>query len=1060
MVAGAGFGKSTALASWARNARPAWYTVDERDRDALVLARGLFHALRLRVPALARDASLSGLTPRGPDGGADEAARGAAYAGQIAAAVGRASSDDVVLVVDDLHELGESRGAAGLIEGLFRQRPEQLRIVVSSRIEPPFPIERLRAQGRLLELGPDDLRFAESEVVAMAAGMGTAAGEASARALVDKTGGWPAAVRLALDAGAGDVAGAPSDGRVGIDRTGETFDHVHAFLAEDVMPGLDPALRELLDLVEPLDRFSVELVEAVGVEDAARRTHQLDRRGLFLKADPEPGWFTLQPLVRDFLRDRSAGDRRDRDASLPVAAAWLESDGRIEAAIESYRKVGAWSDVARLLRDHGRGLLATGRASFVVDQCRGLPGAQRDHDVVELEGEAHHVLGDWESALRCFDSLDDGSDVLEPSVAWRTGLIHHLRGDLDLAVGAYERGMAAVPASDQDVHAALVLAWGAAARWLRGDLAGSEEAATRARAIAVECGDHAAAAAAHTALAMVAASTGDRRANDAHYLRALDHAERAGDALQIIRIRSNRGSRCLEEGAYDDALHELDVALELADVSGFGSLRAMVLLNRGEVLLHLGRLEEAHRDLTAARAAFQAQGSRSVGYALGILGDLHATRGDHAMARTSYEEALRLADDVGDLQGMVPSLIGLARLLAASEPAEARRFAERAVDHEAALSHQRAFLAAAIAARRDGDEAAANDRIDAAETRARARRDHQVIAEVLEFRAEATGDAEAIAELLEARGIWETLQDPIGVTRVDLLLAARRRGAEGLDAAEAAVDKARRLGSRPLLDRATALVAELRHDATPAVVIETLGGFRVLRGGMAIPAGDWQSRKARDLVKILVTRRGQAVHREELIELLWPDDDGERGGSRLSVALSTARGVLDPDKRFDAEAIIEGDRTTLRLRPDEVAVDLERFLTASADAIAASTRDDPRAPDLLSRAEGCYGGEYLADDPYADWAVPLREQARTTYLDVVRRLAATRTAAGDSDGAARFLLRLLEHDPYDEGAHLDLVRAFSHAHRHGEARRAYRTYCARMEEIGVEPTPWEAPHRS
>ena len=85
-------------------------------------------------------------------------------------------------------------------------------------------------------------------------------------------------------------------------------------------------------------------------------------------------------------------------------------------------------------------------------------------------------------------------------------------------------------------------------------------------------GEDRALAAAHTVLAMLAALEGDRASNDAHYLRALDHAERAGDVLQIIRIRVNRGSRNLEEGAYEAAIVELDLAIRLADLGGLRRL--------------------------------------------------------------------------------------------------------------------------------------------------------------------------------------------------------------------------------------------------------------------------------------------------------------------------------------------------------------------------------------------------------------------------------------------------------------------------------------------------------
>lgn len=68
------------------------------------------------------------------------------------------------------------------------------------------------------------------------------------------------------------------------------------------------------------------------------------------------------------------------------------------------------------------------------------------------------------------------------------------------------------------------------------------------------------------------------------------------------------------------------------------------------------------------------------------------------------------------------------------------------------------------------------------------------------------------------------------------------------------------------------------------------------RRGTVVPASAWQSRKARDLLKVLMCRRGRPIHREQLMELLWPDEDPKRTSNRLSVALSTVRAVLDPER--------------------------------------------------------------------------------------------------------------------------------------------------------------------
>jgi DNA-binding SARP family transcriptional activator len=248
-------------------------------------------------------------------------------------------------------------------------------------------------------------------------------------------------------------------------------------------------------------------------------------------------------------------------------------------------------------------------------------------------------------------------------------------------------------------------------------------------------------------------------------------------------------------------------------------------------------------------------------------------------------------------------------------------------------------------------------------------------------------------------------------------------------------------------------------DTDEAIVVQSLGRFRVLRGGSPIPLAAWQSRKARDLFKILVARRGRPVPRDALMESLWPGQDPAPLGNRLSVLLSTVRAVLDPDKRHGPDHFVAADRGAVWLEPEHVSVDVTEFLSSADVALALRRGRHVDAHERLAAAEAAYTGDFLEEDAYEEWAIGIREECRAVYTQVVRALADEARARGDTDPATRFYLRILERDPYDESAHLGLVTALEAAGRHGEARRCFRTYCARMDEIGVESAPFPAVDR-
>jgi ATP/maltotriose-dependent transcriptional regulator MalT/DNA-binding SARP family transcriptional activator len=1046
VTAGAGFGKSTLLSGWAMGRDVAWYTLERPDGELGSLAAGIAEALRLRVAGLPLDlASVVG-TSRGPDADADELGRADAYAGLLCDALQERLADDLVLVLDDLHELGAGGASCRLVEGLCRQSPSTLHVVLASRADLPFPVERLRGQGQVVEVAAGELAFTRDETAALLGSALGADADELAAAVHEATRGWPAAVRLALEALRG-VSG--PERRRAVEQLRRPGSPLFTYLAGEVFDQEGEEVQELVRAVAPLERFTAELCEALGVRRPARTLASLSKRGLFV--EPGPGAsdsFALTELSREFALQHLGITEDERADVRGRAAAWLEDNGHPEDALCALACAGDRAGIARLLAERGEALISAGAVEAVVRAVDRLPPELRDPCVERIAGQALQIRGDWEGALACFERAAAGAQRLDAAVAWRMGLIYYLRGELDEALRVYERARLG---SGEPRDDALLLAGHASVDWLRTDLEGSRAKAERALEIGTDAGDPQALAAAHTVMAMVAALEGDRAANESHYLRALDHAERAGDVLQIIRVRTNRGSHHLEEGAYEEALAELETALRLADLAGFAYFRALALHNRGTVRLRLGRFEEAIADLEAAKTVYQRIGSRDLSYPLSSLGEIHRERGDLALARAAYEEAVALAEESGDLQSLVPALAGLARVLA-EDPEEAAKLAERAVSYGPGMALVEALLASAVVALAAGQSERAAGFAAEAEAAARGRRDRAGLAEALELGALATPEPATAQDRVEqALAVWRDVQDPFGAARAQLLLA-RLLGAErGRSLAREAEQRLRALGARRHAATAAALLAEWNERAVPDVAIEALGRFRVLRSGEPVPAGDWQSKKARDLLKLLVARRGHPVAREAAMEILWPGGDPAKVANRLSVALSTVRAVLDPEKCFDGERFLPADRHVLALELAEVEVDVEVFLAEAAaalDLLRTGSREEAR--ERLATAEALYAGDFLEEDAYEDWAVALREEARAAYIRVARALADDAAASGDHDAAARYLLRSLEKDGYDEEAHLRLVATFQAAGRHGEARRAFQTYAGRMAEIGME----------
>jgi two-component SAPR family response regulator len=246
-------------------------------------------------------------------------------------------------------------------------------------------------------------------------------------------------------------------------------------------------------------------------------------------------------------------------------------------------------------------------------------------------------------------------------------------------------------------------------------------------------------------------------------------------------------------------------------------------------------------------------------------------------------------------------------------------------------------------------------------------------------------------------------------------------------------------------------LAAVPAPGTQLPAVQTLGRFRVLPSGRAA-AVEWHSKKARDLLKLLVARRGRAIPREALIDALWPGESPARCANRLSVALSTIRSLLDPGRLHPANHFVGTGKHAVALT--NIRVDVEEFLAAARHALMGQHPSDTVRTRSFRRAAALYTGDFLEQDQNSDWAVSLREEAKATYVELLRTLATSAAIDRSYDHAVQYNLRILERDEYDEQAHLGLVAVLRGSGQHGEARRRYQVYLDRMDEIGISPMPF------
>ncbi|WP_460806556.1 AfsR/SARP family transcriptional regulator [Micromonospora zhanjiangensis] len=608
----------------------------------------------------------------------------------------------------------------------------------------------------------------------------------------------------------------------------------------------------------------------------------------------------------------------------------------------------------------------------------------------------------------------------------------------------------------------MLLAWTAAAAARSGDAAVGVEHAWRAYHLAAGSGPDSALATAHVSLALCLELTGDQVGGEEHYRLALGIAERTGDLVLLARILVNRSYHLVEQARYPAALSAARRAAGHAETAGHANLYAMAAGTEADMLTMLGRYDDAAARYAQVLARHQRMGSRRCADTYLGLAELHLARGWREQARVAFVEAVRLADGSDSRKLAVRAHAGLARVLLPDDAAAAARHAAEATRLASDDLRVPALLAQGWVALAGGDTEHTARLADEALDLARSGGLRAGLARALELRAAAELDpGRARTALREAHGIWADASAVGDAARVALALS-RLPGATA-DDRFAALLAAERLaaGGVPIDQEETPDRSAVGQPSAGVgrtgvgrvgVLVRTLGRFEVRVGGAPVPPSAWQSRRARDLLRILVVRRGRPVPRGELCELLWPDDDPSRTGHRLSVLLSIVRGALDPHRVFASDHYLVTDAASVALDVTHLRVDVMEFLGAVTHGRRLLDRGArAEARTILAAAVRDYPADVFEDEPYADWASALREQARAAYVAALRMLADAHRSAGNGGGAVDCLLRLLEKDPYDEPAHRMLVRTLVSGGQHGEARRAFDRYRAAMRAIGVRP---------
>ncbi|HVA89243.1 MAG TPA: BTAD domain-containing putative transcriptional regulator, partial [Chloroflexota bacterium] len=254
-------------------------------------------------------------------------------------------------------------------------------------------------------------------------------------------------------------------------------------------------------------------------------------------------------------------------------------------------------------------------------------------------------------------------------------------------------------------------------------------------------------------------------------------------------------------------------------------------------------------------------------------------------------------------------------------------------------------------------------------------------------------------------------------------------------------------GTTPLasLSLDTVPVPDQGIMAPPSLRVITLGRFAVERDGTTLPETAWSRRTAVALVKFLLSAPDRRQTRDQVLDGLWPDEDPATARAALYGATHGVRRALDLSLSHSALRVSGG---VLALAGSATLwLDADWFAAAAAEALAGHDIEPCRA------ALAYYGGDYLPDDLYEDWAEHRREELAALRISVLLHQARLCGEGGDLAEARAALAAVLAADPAREDAAIRLMTLLAAAGDRGEALRVYEKLGAALQEqLGVAPS--------
>ncbi|WP_254788813.1 BTAD domain-containing putative transcriptional regulator [Virgibacillus salinus] len=1015
--AGAGYGKSTALALFVHDISPSacWYSISQNDDDILPFINKLIHAVKLKYPFFGKsilneiekldnyinDEQIWSLT--------------SSFINEIIE-----MKKQVTLILDDFHHVKNSNEIEQWIKQLLDHVPENMHIILSSRTKPKWDIiPKLKIKGDLLDIPQNDLVLSSDEMHHVLEDIYKVnLVSEDLQKIHQLTEGWAIAFSMFIQ----HMQSESSIDAI-LQNRQQSLQDLFDYLASEVLSKQSLIMQQFLLQSSIIDVLTPDVSDHVlqinGSEDILAG---LVEQNLFI-VEGEGSHYRYHALFKAFLENRLEKTYPSEFKDLHKRAAqYYEKIFHMETALYHYRQIQAFSAIAHILQKQGSKLLRTGRLQHLYELLYELPEKFKEKDLILYfyQGEIERYRSSYAEAEQNYKRILERCkedyyiagialegmariylDTIQPDIAERY---------VNQAIQMRERSSASKEemARLYQLMAENLINAGQAMK--------AESWFDRAKVLnlPLEEGNLQARIYLRTGKLAKARETLIQRKQNAKTTKHLPQSHRETDILLSI-IEAFMGEAESSRKLASNGI-QLGLNIQSPFVEACGWMRmghAVQLSDHYESDLAINCYETA-LDIMEKINVSRGKAEPYMGLAI-----LYGKKQQYDQAVETANKGLRETEKVKDrwLSAMIKLCIGITEIYnndlekASQVMMEVHREFKSCGDRYGNLVSR--FWNTFIAFKQENDE--------------RFKQEMQLFLKELQ--------TEEYDFFLKKR----TTFGPTDVQNIAPMLLK----AKNLDIEPAFVSR---------------LLYELGFDETIkshpgyTLTIQTFGHLKVWLGNKQVENTDWQRGKAKELFELLITNREKLISKEEILQKLWPNQDENGANKTFKVTLNALLKALEPMRKAREESFfIKRKGSAYGLNQDS-GYKLDSIIFEEGVLSGIEESDPKHAKEKLDKALALYEGDYLADLRFTDWCVTERERLQLIYLRGLEKMAQVSVRLREFNACIDWCEKILAIDNAWEEAYRLLMYSYYQNNNRPQAIKWYEKCASNLEEeLGIEP---------